>query len=228
MGRRFNYDGPVLSFLSRMADLIWLNVLFIICCIPIFTIGASTTALYYVTLKMAKNEDSHITKLFFKSFVQNFKQATGIWMIFLVIDSVLLVDFYVINRGVIETSIGGKNIGNVILVLSGVVAILMSFIYVYVFPLLAQFDNTVRNTIRNAFVISIKHFPYTIMFIAFTVLPFILIYFVNTALISFFIMFSLAAYINAISLNKIFIQYMPKEEKANDDEHIFSDGEVNV
>lgn len=228
MGRRFSYDGPVLSFLSRMTDLIWLNILFLICSIPIFTIGASVTALYYVTLKMAKNEESHITKLFFKSFVQNFKQATGIWLIFLVIASVLLTDFFVINRGVIETNIGGKNVGNVILVISGVVAILMGFIYVYVFPLLAQFDNTVKNTIRNAFLISIKHLPYTIMFIAITVIPFVLLYFVNTALITFFIMFALAAYINSIFFNKIFIQYMPKDEKDNGDEHIFSDGEVNV
>lgn len=228
MGRRFSYDGSVLSFLSRMTDLIWLNILFLICSIPIFTIGASVTALYYVTLKMAKNEESHITKLFFKSFVQNFKQATGIWLIFLVIASVLLTDFFVINRGVIETNIGGKNVGNVILVISGVVAILMGFIYVYVFPLLAQFDNTVKNTIRNAFLISIKHLPYTIMFIAITVIPFVLLYFVNTALITFFIMFALAAYINSIFFNKIFIQYMPKDEKDNGDEHIFSDGEVNV
>ena len=60
MSRAFNFEGPVFTFLSRLADLFWLNLLFIVCCIPVITIGAATTALYYVTLKMAKDEEGYI------------------------------------------------------------------------------------------------------------------------------------------------------------------------
>ena len=73
MSRIFDVEGPLFSGLSRLADLFWLNVLFIVCSIPIFTIGASATALYYVTLKMVKNEECYITKSFFRSFKQNFR-----------------------------------------------------------------------------------------------------------------------------------------------------------
>lgn len=65
MSSFFNMDSPVMRFLSRLCDLMILNILCLICCIPIVTIGASITALYSVTLKMVKGEDSYIAKGFF-------------------------------------------------------------------------------------------------------------------------------------------------------------------
>ena len=76
MSSFFNMDSPVMRFLSRLCDLMILNILCLICCIPIVTIGASITALYSVTLKMVKGEDSYIAKGFFKGFRQNFKIST--------------------------------------------------------------------------------------------------------------------------------------------------------
>ena len=57
MGGLFNYDGPLVSFLNRLADLVILNIVFLICCIPVFTIGASLTALSSMTMKMARKEE---------------------------------------------------------------------------------------------------------------------------------------------------------------------------
>ena len=79
----FNYDNPVWRFIGKFGDLIILNVLWFVCSIPIFTIGASTTAVYYVTLKLARNDDGYTIRSFFKSFKENFKQATIIWLILL-------------------------------------------------------------------------------------------------------------------------------------------------
>ena len=76
MGRFFDIDGPFLGGLTKMADVFILNLLLILCSLPIFTFGAAYTALYYVTLKMVKDEECYIAKAFFKSFKQNFKQAT--------------------------------------------------------------------------------------------------------------------------------------------------------
>ena len=84
MDRIFNMDNKFFVFMGRVADLMILNILCIICCIPIITIGASVTAMYYVTLKMARNEESYIVRSFFKSFKENFKQATVIWLVALV------------------------------------------------------------------------------------------------------------------------------------------------
>ena len=83
MSRVFNYEGPVFTSLSRLADLFWLNLLYIICCIPLVTVGAASTALYYVTLKMAKDEEGYITRSYFKSFKDNFVQATAIWLLWI-------------------------------------------------------------------------------------------------------------------------------------------------
>ena len=81
MDRLFNMDNKFFTVMGRVADLIMLNVVFLICCLPIVTIGASLTALHYVTLKMARNEESYIIRSFFKSFKQNFKQSTLIWIL---------------------------------------------------------------------------------------------------------------------------------------------------
>ena len=69
----FNYDNPVWRFIGKLGDLIVLNILWTICSIPIFTIGASTTAVYYVTLKLVRDEDDSTIKAFFRSFKSNFK-----------------------------------------------------------------------------------------------------------------------------------------------------------
>ena len=95
MGRFFNMDSPLFSFLNRVADLIILNLLTLVCCIPIFTVGAAMTGLNYVCLKMVRNEEGYIVRGFFKSFKQNFKQATIIWLIILLAIIVLAGDFYI-------------------------------------------------------------------------------------------------------------------------------------
>ena len=83
MNRFFNMDNKFFVFMGRVADLLLLNFLCILCCIPVVTAGASITALYYVTLKMARDEESYIARSFFRSFKQNFKQATIINIIML-------------------------------------------------------------------------------------------------------------------------------------------------
>ena len=80
MSNFFNMDNGLFRALGKLADLMLLNILFLVCSLPIFTIGASFTAMYYVTLKLAENEEGYIARGFLKSFKQNFKQATIIWL----------------------------------------------------------------------------------------------------------------------------------------------------
>ena len=80
----FNLDSPLMQGLSKMADLMWLNVLTLLCCLPVVTMGASLTAMNYVALKIVRDEECYISKSFFKSFKENFKQATIIWLMILV------------------------------------------------------------------------------------------------------------------------------------------------
>ncbi|MCR5672429.1 MAG: DUF624 domain-containing protein [Lachnospiraceae bacterium] len=211
MGKVFNFEGPLFNFLSRVADLIWLNLLFILCCIPVITIGAATTALYYVTLKMAKDEEGYITKSYFKAFKDNFVQATVIWVIFLVISVVMFMDLRIANGGNIADILNDSTISNVVIVSVGVMMIVLAMTGTYVFPLLAQFDNTVKNTIKNAFLLSIRHLPYTVAMLVIAAIPVALIWFSPALLLLVLIMFSVVAYINSKFFNKIFVLYMPKE-----------------
>ena len=215
MNKVFNFEGPVFTFLSRLADLFWLNLLYILCCIPVVTAGAATTALFYVTLKMAKDEEGYITKSYFKSFKENFVQATLIWLVFLVVMVVMFMDFRIANGGSMAEVLKSSTVSDVVIVAVGVMTIVLLMTLVYVFPLLAQFDNTVMNTIKNAFLISIRHLPYTFLMLIITAIPYVLIWFSPALLLLVVIMFSATAYINSKFLNRIFVLYMPKEEVIN-------------
>jgi uncharacterized membrane protein YesL len=216
MSRVFNFEGPVFTFLSRLADLFWLNLLYILCCIPVITIGAATTALYYVTLKMAKDEEGYITRSYFKSFKENFIQATVIWIGFLVIGIIMIMDLRIVNGGSIAETSSSSAISNVIMVAVFVMGIVILMTGTYVFPILAQFDNTVKNTVKNAFLISIRHLPYTIAMLIITAVPVALIWFFPALFILVLIMFSATAYFNSKLFNKIFVLYMPKEDDESD------------
>lgn len=212
MGRFFNLDSPVMNFLGRVADLVWLNILYIICCIPIITIGASTSALYYVTMKMVANEEGYITKSFFKAFKDNFKQATLIWLLVLLAGTIFFVDFRILN-----TMEG--TLGKVVYVIICAVSILFLFMMVYIFPLLAKFENTIKNSIKNAFLISIRHFPYTILLIIGGIAPFVIVYFITALLPVLFLgVFSLIAFYTSYIYRKIFSYYIPQKEISESEE----------
>ena len=216
MSRAFNFEGPVFTFLSRLADLFWLNLLFIVCCIPVITIGAATTALYYVTLKMAKDEEWYITRSYFKSFKENFKQATVIWIGFLVVGMIMITDLRIVNGGNTAEILSSPALGNVIMVAVFLMGIVILMVGTYIFPILAQFDNTIKNTAKNAFLISIRHLPYTIAMLVITAIPVVLIWFFPALFILVLIMFSATAYFNSKLFNKIFVLYMPKEDSSSD------------
>lgn len=95
MNSLLNPEGKLMLLFTKIAYSAYLNVLWFICCLPIVTVGASTTALFYVTLKIAKVEEGNITKSFFRAFRQNFKKATIIWLILLTLGIILALDGYI-------------------------------------------------------------------------------------------------------------------------------------
>ena len=151
MRNLFNLDGPVLQFINKIVYSVYLNILWFICCIPIVTIGASTTALFYVTLKIAKNEEGSLTKAFFHSFKENLRQGTAIWLILLVVGVVLGIDGYVLYHMRFE---------NVFWTLCTAVffvaAAAYAVILMYIFPLLARFDNTIGAMFKNSLLIGAR------------------------------------------------------------------------
>lgn len=197
MNKLFNFDSPLIQLLNKTIDLMLLNLLWIVCCIPIITIGASTTALYSVTIKLVKNEGSYITKDFFCSFKMNFKQSTILWLVMMVVGILIVFDIRFFYG--LETILGFyvAKFFQAILVLYGIILI-------YLFPLLARFDDTNRRTFINAFIMAIKHLPSSIMVVAIFILAiFVFFYFRGCV----FFLFSTYAYCTSYLLRRIFDKY---------------------
>lgn len=219
MNRIFNPDGRFFSILNRMADLMWLNILYIICCIPVFTIGPATTALFYVTMKMVKDEESYITRSYFKSFKENFKQGVMLWLIVLAAGIVIIVDLGVLTGSVSSQDLPVSDIvAKIITTIMMIIGILYLFTVTYIFPLLAKFDNTVKNTIKNAFLMSIINFPSTVVLLLIPVLAVVLMYFINQLITLILILtLSLIAYIGSHTYVKVFEKYIPSDEVSSEE-----------
>lgn len=214
MNRFFNMESPLFQFLSKLADMMILNLLFLVTCIPIVTIGAAWTSLYYVSLKMVRGEESYIARSYFKSFKENFKQSTVIWLIVLVLIIILVLDFRIMS--------GFEGMGfNVIKIGISMVSFLEAMILMYLFPLVAKFYNTIKNTFQNAFLMSIRHLPQTLIMLVITVGS-VLLTFWNSWTLSYGILiwillgFALIAYANSWFLVRIFDRYIPAEEDAEE------------
>ena len=163
----FNMDGPVFRFLNKMADLCILNLIFLLCCLPIITIGASVTALYSVTLKMSRDQDGYIARSFFKAFKANFKQATSIW-----IPSLLLLFIMLADIRIYSSSNAGKY--QPLLIGAYLIFILITFMLIFAFPVLAKFKNTTGNIIKNAFLMGIGSFQWTLCILVILIVPAVL------------------------------------------------------
>lgn len=224
----FNLDSPLMQALNKMADLLWLNVLTLICCIPIITVGPALTAMHYMALKIARDEECYITRDYFKSFKLNFRQATIIWLLMLFFILVLVGDFFILKNSQMQY-------GNVLSIILTVVAVLLLFTCTFVFPVLAKFDNTILRTIKNSFFIGVLQFPKTILMMILSLVPAVLFIFVPRIIpIVVLFCFTAPAWVSAKLYSKFFQKLEDQitgenapeeaeEEAGKEDERIFRD-----
>lgn len=207
MDNLFSFDNKFFEALGKISDIVILNFLFIISCIPIITIGASVTATYSVAMKMTKDEETYITKEFIRQFKENFKTSTIIWMIILVIGTVLVFDFYM-SRLVLD-----EVMSKVLQFIFTMVSIVFVFTLTYVFPIIAKFENTIKNTMINSALISIQNLPYTILMIVINLSELLLIllfsnYWGHILFLYTALGYGLIIYTNSIFFNRVFDKYI--------------------
>ncbi len=204
MNRMFDPNNRLMSILTRAADLVFVNILWLVTSLPLVTIGASTTALHYVCFRILNGEESHLAKSFFRSFKENFKQATIIWLVFMLGLAVLAFDFYFMHQGTAMDTVLGKVLWG-IFVFAAVVLLSM---LIYVFALQARFENKVNDTLKYSAIFSLSYYGRTlamlvcdgaIMLVALIVFPIILP--------------AVPVFVNAMLMRKIFAQYIPAEEE---------------
>lgn len=214
MSNFFSMDSPLMRALNKVAELIWLNILFIVCCIPVFTLGAALSAMYSVTLKMTANEEGSISQCFFKAFRQNFKQATILWLILLGFGLVIILDFLVVP-------FMGGIIYEIAFWFLCVIGILYIMVFSFSFPLQSKFENTVKRTLMNALLLSFFHlFPTTIVVSLLTAIPGLIVYFVPSLILMalpfvILILFSGIAFLNSKLLMPIFRRFIDMQERSD-------------
>lgn len=209
--KKFGIDNPFFAFMGRVGDILILNILFVITSIPIVTIGMSLSAMYRVTLRMARKESNYVAKEYFRACREEWKKSTVIWLIMLVSGGVLVFDVTV-----------GKDMWNALNAAVGALIFIWGMLFTYVFAVQARFENTVKNIFKNALYMAVRHFPFTVIMMVLNAIPALCILFGSMTMalatpIYVAAGFAVTARINSIFLSRIFRRYAQEEEEAEDE-----------
>ncbi len=189
-------DGKFVKVLNRIADLVGLNLLAILFCIPIITIGASITAVYGCIFRIQEKREGYLTKDFWKLFKECFRSSTIIYLVGVAVVAMLYLDYQIFATD------SRLDILQVLVVAGG---ILVAEIFTYAFPLESYFENSLKATVKNALLLGISNIPYTLLMLGINVFPFFLVARIPVTFgIWFLIGISGVAWINSFFLKKIF------------------------
>lgn len=208
----FDINGRFFRGLTKAGDFVLLSLMAIVFSIPIVTIGPSITAVFYVGLKLVRDEEGYVWKDFIKSWKQNLKQGIIIELIVVVLAALLILDI-----GICRNWVGATGSVPVQLLMFAVIGMLLvlAAVVLYVFPVLARFDNTVIATLKNSLILCMHHFPQTFMMLSAT---YGLIYFTLQYWGIVFLTVPLIFYIDSFIFARILKEYMPKENNENIEE----------
>lgn len=154
------YDGPVIRFLVKIADLILLNILWVVCCLPVITVGPATIAAHYVALRIVKDEGTSVVKLYIKSFRENLGQGIILGLAALLAGGILVLDLWLVMAGKIVFGPLLK-----LFILAGLWLLFFAYLMVmiYVWALMASFDHSLKTAVKNAFLLAVANLGSTVM-----------------------------------------------------------------
>lgn len=162
MAKLFDFNNPVWKFMGRIADVFFLTLLWTVCSLPVITIGASTTALYYVALKMVRNQEGYIYKSFFKSFRENLVSSTMVWLALLIIGALFGMGFYSLD--VMENGPASLSFWAL-----AVLAAVYLFMITLVFALAARLQAGAGKLLAMSFMVMAKNFAWVLFMTVITV-----------------------------------------------------------
>ena len=169
MGNLFNMDNAFFRFMGKLFDVVALNLVFIIVCIPIVTIGPAISALYYASVKSIRRDRSYPIKEFFKAFKRDFKQSFIVGLILVLAAAIIYVDIRFVVDYIKNDFIAMRYVYLVI-------GLVISFISVYIFPLISRFSLKISGLFRLSFYLAIRHLLTTIVSIILLFGGFVLVY----------------------------------------------------
>ncbi len=201
----FSVDGPLWRFFNLVYNLVLLHVLWVVYSIPLVTVGASTTALYYACMKMIRTKEGYVHRNFHRSFKQNFRQATVIWMVMAAVLFLFLVDFR--YGGYL-----GGTAGKIMVAACSVFLVPTVFTCMYIFPVQAKFENRIWENFKIALLLPFRHFLCSLL-LCFIMATFVLltVAFVPFIMLLFCCGAGLYAYLTSNVFIFIFRKYLPDE-----------------
>lgn len=157
-------ENGFFSFMNRIGDIVFLNLCFLLTCIPVVTAGTALISLYTVTLKMARNEEGYVIRSYLKAFKENLKQGILLGIVLELILAVLGYDAWVLLAS--KESYAAAGFFLTVAALFIVFAVMQ-----YLFPLMARYDNPIRKSVGNAGLLAISRLPYTIVLMMLAAVP---------------------------------------------------------
>ena len=158
MARAGGTKGAVFGILDKVTDCILLSLIFLLFSVPVFTMGASFTALYYTVNKVHRHSRGYMWSEFVGAFKRNFKQATLTWLIFLAIGVILGGDLWFVTKVMHNSSLSA--VLNIFFLLLGIIFLAWCG---YVFPYIARFEDTIRVTLKNCALIAVMNFWWSLL-----------------------------------------------------------------
>ena len=206
-------NSPVMAAVAFVGNILLINAMWLLCCLPVFTIGASTCAMYSVMMKLLRGKDPTVWTAFFRAFGQNFKHATYIFLLFLIPGAFILADCWILISGVLANS---SFLVNLVQIFTLIPAACLLILGTYAFPLTALFENTVKGTLKNAVYFALMKLPYTIVMATVNILPLLLLYLVPQlfVLLLFPLLVAwgaLSALVNCVVLRKLLYPYLSED-----------------
>lgn len=159
MSNLLNYDSKFTHIFSKVIDAVLLGMLWLICSLPVFTLGAASSAFYYAFQKSIRQGNGYSTREFFHGFKANFKQATVLWLILLALCLVLLMDLYILTGGVLDIG----QLAPLLTVTSVLIFAIVIMWGVCAFPYIARFENDIRGMIKNSLIITLANLHWALL-----------------------------------------------------------------
>ena len=208
MDKFFNSDNMVMRTLSKIFDIGWLTLIYLVFCIPIVTVGAATTSLYYVSAKVLRRNRSYVWREFWHSFKTNFLQSTIAW----VVTAIIVVLLWLNMNIVAET--GGEKGGYLIGAYYALLFIILC-ISCYIYPIISRFGTKFSQILRLSLYCAFRHFLHTLLMLVILAATVALIWFgmVTNVVLVFIFAPGAASLLYTFPMEHVMKKYMPKEEK---------------
>lgn len=209
MGRFFNLENPFFQGLSKIVDCAYLSLVWILFSLPLVTIGASTTALYYTANKVIRHERGYVFREFWKCFKTSFKQSTIVWLASAVLIWLLYSDIKIMNYLMPE-----GNVQTIAKTFFYAMIFVIIMVVLYIFPYIARFEAPLKVIVKNSAFIAIRHLPWTVLDALLVAVCIFLIWLIP---ISIIILPTVGGIVASLMLERIFKRYMSKEDREKEE-----------